>query len=955
MNNIQISNILRIQEASKQDKLVIFVGAGVSTNSGVPMWSKLIESLKDDLPESLKRETDDLKIAQLYKDSRGYKEYIEKIKETLMYGRISPNAIHYAILDLNPCHIITTNYDDLIEQAVTQKYQQYYVVKKDSDLPYLQYQNTIIKMHGDYETDNIVLTENDYYNYPNNFPLIRSFVQSLFASKLILFVGFSFNDMNLKIILNDVSNILKENMQRVYFLTCKDVDPIQRTYYENKGINIVSLPIEDVDNCLEEQSLEIPKHDLTLNPGIALFKQLYLIKKFCKEKDLLNYVCGYFDSYKDEIKVLGEGLKYIIPKNEQLEWDYHSSGLWIFSPFVEKIQEQLKTFSGRRKFIIQYNDRILYIRKLAYVNRIFKLDNFTLINKRFYRNIRKYFTCTSVDYFYSQDYINLCDRMKEIRTGNYRCHISDLELPFILYKLGDFYQAYLIYKDLSALTWKNKKYILYFICMYNIYSIRYGIRRQLESREDIDSWSIVEEIEKIDLPLILRKLPIDTAIKHVFEDLMSYRFHGSKLVESVKLKEEIANQRKSAEHGGSSRNSHIYLLESKFYQEFDFCNDNYIVCDNNSYVNNIYYNVVAGILNSHVTKSNTDGVLWTQTKIEKLRKEHLLLMIFHINNQDLLKIIKQYDIKQILLSDDALEYLHIIIKNIEKAITQSKHTNYIVVNSFILRNIVENIISISNKAQNDKVYIEQIYVVLNYIYGSQSISSTFALELKTLIDRNKPDIENTKILIEYLIFRNYRYRDAVDAIYKLSIILNNNNQVVKKINNLEDIPDLNDVFLCASIYKALNGDMQEKLLNYLKKNIKELYYLLLLNEEYDIPVIDKTTLKRLLEKPCFDSNLYGDTEEISCSILARLRKNDKCNSLFELIDAFAKNNVCLQFYMNPIKWDKIDLIKPNWINYCDDDTVKVLLDNRIIREKVKEYIANDDYGRLFYNRIWSLM
>lgn len=26
MNNIQISNILRIQEASKQDKLVIFVG-----------------------------------------------------------------------------------------------------------------------------------------------------------------------------------------------------------------------------------------------------------------------------------------------------------------------------------------------------------------------------------------------------------------------------------------------------------------------------------------------------------------------------------------------------------------------------------------------------------------------------------------------------------------------------------------------------------------------------------------------------------------------------------------------------------------------------------------------------------------------------------------------------------------------------------------------------------------
>ena len=168
MNNVQLSNILHIQEASKQDKLVIFVGAGVSTNSGVPMWGKLIESLKQDLPETLRQETDDLKVAQLYKDSRGYKEYMEKIKESLMCGKISPNPIHYAILDLKPCHIITTNYDDLIEQAIMQKYQQYYVVKRDTDLPYLQYQNTLIKMHGDFEADNIVLTENDYYNYSYN-------------------------------------------------------------------------------------------------------------------------------------------------------------------------------------------------------------------------------------------------------------------------------------------------------------------------------------------------------------------------------------------------------------------------------------------------------------------------------------------------------------------------------------------------------------------------------------------------------------------------------------------------------------------------------------------------------------------------------------------------------------------------------------------------------------------
>ena len=86
MENIQLSNILHIQEASKQGKLVMFVGAGVSADSGVPMWSELIQGLKKELPYSWKNETDDLKIAQLYKDSRGYKEYIENISVPLKSG-----------------------------------------------------------------------------------------------------------------------------------------------------------------------------------------------------------------------------------------------------------------------------------------------------------------------------------------------------------------------------------------------------------------------------------------------------------------------------------------------------------------------------------------------------------------------------------------------------------------------------------------------------------------------------------------------------------------------------------------------------------------------------------------------------------------------------------------------------------------------------------------------------
>ena len=48
---------------------------------------------------------------------------------------------------------------------------------------------------------------------------------------------------------------------------------------------------------------------------------------------------------------------------------------------------------------------------------------------------------------------------------------------------------------------------------------------------------IVKDIERIDLQDVLIKLPIDKSIKHVLEDLLSYRFHSINLVESDILKE----------------------------------------------------------------------------------------------------------------------------------------------------------------------------------------------------------------------------------------------------------------------------------------------------------------------------------------------------------------------------------------------------------------------------------
>ena len=161
-----------IKNSSKNNKLIIFVGAGVSANSGIPLWSNVIKKIKDKIDIS-DEENNFTKIAQYYYNSRGKKEYYEFLESELNVDA-NPNIIHDKLLELNPYHIITTNYDDLIEKESRKKGMFYDVVSKDSDLPYTPNNKMLIKMHGDFNNKNIVFKEDDYLSYSQNFKLIET-------------------------------------------------------------------------------------------------------------------------------------------------------------------------------------------------------------------------------------------------------------------------------------------------------------------------------------------------------------------------------------------------------------------------------------------------------------------------------------------------------------------------------------------------------------------------------------------------------------------------------------------------------------------------------------------------------------------------------------------------------------------------------------------------------------
>jgi hypothetical protein len=71
----------------------------------------------------------------------------------------------------------------------------------------------------------------------------------------------------------------------------------------------------------------------------------------------------------------------------------------------------------------------------------FSVDNLRLVDEAFLCHLNEYIPYRPVEYFYDLDYTNLWNRIRAIRAKGYKYNIDDLELPFILYRLGDYYQS----------------------------------------------------------------------------------------------------------------------------------------------------------------------------------------------------------------------------------------------------------------------------------------------------------------------------------------------------------------------------------------------------------------------------------------------------------------------------------------------------------------------------------
>lgn len=238
LHNVHIKNI---KQANENDRLAIFVGAGISKSSdtdyiSLPLWSDLITEIKSDL--AITEELDYSKLAQLYFLEFGEQAYNQTLKKYFPED-ITPSSLHRTILKASPRVIITTNWDCIIENAIEQEGYLYDKICTDKDLVSSTSPNKFIKLHGDFKNHNIVFKEDDYLNYSRNFPLIENYIKAIFSTHTVLFLGYSYNDINLKHILKWIQS--HSSSAPPMYLVNFEPNKSQESYLRNHGITTLVL------------------------------------------------------------------------------------------------------------------------------------------------------------------------------------------------------------------------------------------------------------------------------------------------------------------------------------------------------------------------------------------------------------------------------------------------------------------------------------------------------------------------------------------------------------------------------------------------------------------------------------------------------------------------------------------------------------------------------------------
>jgi hypothetical protein len=232
-------------QAIKNNKCILFVGSGLSakvkrsSNKNLPLWGSFLEELlawskaKNAIfwngPEEIQdiiKKGNYLLAAQELQECISLGEFAEFLNTVFRDKKVIPTETHKNIFRTPFRAILTTNYDTLLEGAFALTHDGQMPIKfTQEDLqtissPLRSEDFFLFKIHGD--IDRPVLGSKSYNQILFRTPEYLHFLETLFTTHTVLFVGFSGNDIDLDFVTDRLSTIYSRTLNKHYILLPND-------------------------------------------------------------------------------------------------------------------------------------------------------------------------------------------------------------------------------------------------------------------------------------------------------------------------------------------------------------------------------------------------------------------------------------------------------------------------------------------------------------------------------------------------------------------------------------------------------------------------------------------------------------------------------------------------------------------------------------------------------------